>query len=176
MITEAQARTILTLLTVEYPEFYRNLSNMEVKLHIARICKDYEEMEFPQVYAAYEACVRKCKFPPKTADIFEFLQSQTCHKKLEPAEARKAILKAVSNGIYNADDEFKKLPDELKEVMTVYDIKEMAVFTTRDLKFQIDSILKQLAERQQLNADYELLTTKGKALFSNASTAMLETK
>lgn len=172
MITQQEAQTILTLLSVEYPENYRNLSEMEVKLHIGRLCKNYEQLEFPQVYAAYEACIRKCKFAPKTADIFEFLRGQVCDK-LEAAEARKAILKAVSNGTYGAAEEYENLPAELKEVMTSYDIREMAILDTRDLDFHINSILKQLAEKQKVADDYALLSDKGREAFADKSTKVL---
>lgn len=109
---------ILAVLETAYPNFYKNCTSAEVDQIVTLYQLMFKDCNYRLVSMAITELINTFKYPPTVADIKEKMYELTTHDTEQSAtELWDKLLKAIRNGYYGAEEEFKKLPDEVKEFL-----------------------------------------------------------
>ena len=106
-----------------------------------------------EVFYALNRCLSKCKYPPSIAEIkMELMPEDDFNEE----EAWAMILKAGKNGNYEAEQEWEKLPNEIKSVTTPGTIREIALAEDGDVPFIKRDVMNSLRARHTRNINNRL--------------------
>ena len=112
-MTHEGVKRLLMVMTSAYPNFHP--SNMAMTLDVwENILKDYNDSDVAQALKDY--IINDTKgFAPAIGQIIENLH--TDNNDPGELEAWGLVRKAIRNGTYGAEDEFRKLPDVVKKAV-----------------------------------------------------------
>ena len=145
---------ILGILKTSYPNFYKDMSNSEMYNVLDLWSEMFEKDDLNLVKLAVKELIQTLKFPPTIADVKQKMDELTCKETL-PVDLWASLKKAVRNSIYNAEEEFAKLPEECKMfIKSPAQLREIAVMdsdvvdsvTKGQFLKQIETIQKRLKE------------------------------
>jgi hypothetical protein len=135
---------ILLILESTYPSFYKDLSENHKKAMVEVWLLQFINLEYKIVYNAVMDLISICKFPPTIAEIKQYIAKETNKSDMTAAEAWSYVYKAICNSLYNASDEFNKLPNkvkimigsptELRRLATNDNPAELSIYQKRFLK------------------------------------------
>jgi hypothetical protein len=115
-MTADETKTVLKLLRVAYPNFYRNITAKEANDIIDVWAVMFEDEPLPLVLEAVKATIATKKdFPPDIATIKEKIQLITQPCEMTEIEAWNIVKKAVS--VYNTQENFERLPETLQKLV-----------------------------------------------------------
>lgn len=126
-MTRNEIIVVLGILKTAYPNFYKNLSKEEM-LDIVNLWSDmFQDSDSRIVTVAVKELINSFQYPPTIADVKNKMYSLTNNDKT-PSELWDRLQKAISRGIYHSEEEFEKLPDEVKEfIRSSKQLKELAM-------------------------------------------------
>lgn len=126
-MTRNEIIVVLGILKTAYPNFYKNLSKEEM-LDIVNLWSDmFQDSDSRIVTVAVKELINSFQYPPTIADVKNKMYSLTNNDKT-PSELWDRLQKAISRGIYHSEEEFEKLPDEVKEfIRSPRQLKELAM-------------------------------------------------
>ena len=107
----------MAVLKAAYPRFYADFDKDEFMSTVNLWHSMLKDKDFETVSAAVKACIAVSKFPPTIADIYECMSEITLPKQKTAFEAWELVKKAVRNSLYNSEEEFKKLPEDVREIV-----------------------------------------------------------
>ena len=117
-MTKEDVSKIMTVLQVAYPRYYAGQSAEEKLQAINLWHMMLEEYPYELVQKAVKTVIATNKFPPAISEIIEkigFLKSEGSMTELE---AWGYISKAIRGSTYRAKEEWEKLPEELKHIVS----------------------------------------------------------
>lgn len=169
-MTIDETKMILGILKTAYPNFYKEMSKQEM-LNIINLWADmFKNDNSKLVTVAVKELINTFQYPPTIADIKNKMYYLTNQEKT-PSELWDRLQKAISKSIYYSEEEFEKLPDEVKEfVRSPRQLKELAMMdsdvvhsVTKGQFFkQIEIIQKRKEEdKKMLPESKELLAVIG---------------
>lgn len=127
-MTREETKQLLEILRIAYPRTYANMSDTEMKEQIGFWYDMFKEYDIAIVAAACKGYVKSNEYPPTVAGLQRQIDYLLPRESV--AEAFDCIRKACKNGIYGAEEEFEKLPEDCKRwVVSVDAIREMARLT-----------------------------------------------
>lgn len=126
-MTIDETKMILGILKTAYPNFYKEMSKQEM-LNVVDLWADiFKNDNSKLVTVAVKELINSFQYPPTIADVKNKMYSLTNNDKT-PSELWDRLQKAISRGIYHSEEEFEKLPDEVKEfVRSPRQLKELAM-------------------------------------------------
>lgn len=150
---------LFAVIEAVYPDFASKLNIEEYKGLIALWTELFDE-PFEVVSNAVRAFIATDEkgFAPKPGQIKALIRRLYSEEEMTEAEAVNLIMKATRNSIYNAGEEFKKLPPNLQRLVgSPTQLREWAVSDSISVNSVIASNLQRsyrvMAERQsELNA------------------------
>ena len=111
-MTKEEMIAIMQYFQAAYSKFYENANPKDV----IRVWYDvFKDEDFIIVGAAAKNYVKTHKYPPTVAEIME--QIELIKEPDTDTDLWGLIYKAVSNGLYNSEEEFKKLPPECQSFL-----------------------------------------------------------
>ena len=115
-MTVQETNKILALMVEAYPKFNEGRNPVMTSKLWSTIFQDdpYEWVE--KAFMAFVATDTK-GFPPSPGALKEKIQQLTATEEPTEIEAWGMVLKAISNGLYGAKEEFAKLPREIQEII-----------------------------------------------------------
>ena len=117
---------ILGILKTAYPNFYKDMKKDEMYNTIDLWNEMFEMDDVNLVKVAVKEYIQTGTFPPSIAEIKNKIYKLT-NRETTPAELWNCLQKALKNGIYGSEEEFEKLPAEVKAfVKNPAQLKEMA--------------------------------------------------
>lgn len=169
-MTVDETKMILGILKTAYPNFYKEMSKQEM-LNVVDLWADmFKNDNSKLVTVAVKELINSFQYPPTIADIKNKIYNLTNEEKT-PSELWDRLQKAISRGIYHSEEEFEKLPDEVKEfIRSPKQLKELAMMdsdvvhsVTKGQFFkQIEVIQKRKEEdKKMLPESKELLAVIG---------------
>lgn len=126
-MTIDETKMILGILKTAYPNFYKEMSKQEM-LNVVDLWADmFKNDNSKLVTVAVKELINSFQYPPTIADVKNKMYSLTNNDKT-PSELWDRLQKAISKSIYYSEEEFEKLPDEVKEfVRSPRQLKELAM-------------------------------------------------
>lgn len=135
---------ILLILESTYPSFYKDLNENHKKAMVEVWLLQFTNLEYRIVYKAVMELISVCKFPPTIAEIKQCIAEEMYKDDMTAVEAWGCVYKAICNSLYNATEEFNKLPDkakfiigspsELRRLAENVNPTELCIFQNRFLK------------------------------------------
>ena len=118
-MTRAETKQILAVLRAAYPNFYRNVTDSDVKDTINLWTSLFEDDDAILVAAAVKSIIvaNARDFPPNIGTIKEQMRKLAQDDDISEMEAWAKISAACRNGIYGAQEEFNKLPYMLQKIV-----------------------------------------------------------
>lgn len=129
-MTREETIAIMGVLKTAYPAFYRDMTREAALQAIALWTEEFAEEPGAVVSKAVKALIktRKEGYPPTIGEVTEAVHDLTEGKGLSEQEAWNMVERACSNGIYDYDKEFAKLPPIVqKAVGSAWMIREWAM-------------------------------------------------
>ena len=164
-MTLEEAAKIVGILEFNYPDTRRHQSDEAYITYIRNWHSFFEHDRFELVEAAVRAYIATSteRFMPNVGQIKEQIRKLTAPEQMSEAEAWTRIKKALSNGLYGAEEEYAKLPPVLQRLVgSPSRLREWAQMDADTVESVIGSniqrsyraISAQEAEWAKLPADY----------------------
>ena len=118
-MNKKETAMILATLKAAYPSFYRDMSQ-EDAMAAANLWYDlFADNDYTLVLAAVKALIktRTNTFPPVPGEVTEQIHKLTHPDELTSADAWTMVKRAASRGLYNATEEFDKLPPPVQRIV-----------------------------------------------------------
>lgn len=109
-MTREEAIKILSIIKLAYPNFYKNITKQEAEDTINLYQEMFKSEESKIVAIAVKCLINTFKFPPTIADIKEKIYKLQQEEQEDVMDLYAKLKRAISNGIYGASEEYKKLP------------------------------------------------------------------
>ena len=133
---------IMAIIYEAYHFFYKDSSDQKAATAINLWHNMFQSESYELVEAAVYAHIAKSEHPPTVAHIKKEINFLANPDQLSEAEAINAILKAASNSLYNATEEFNKLPTTLKKLVgSPRQLREYALMDSKTMNSVIASNL-----------------------------------
>lgn len=117
-MTENETLAVLGTLRVAYPQFYKDLDGNDIARAVKLWCEMFADDDAKTVTAAVKAFIATDNkgYPPSIGIIKNRVDDLTAPEFLSEYDAWNILRKAIngSDYIWGAEEEFEKLPDDLK--------------------------------------------------------------
>ena len=171
-MTREDTIKILSVLRGAYPAFYRDITKQEAESTIALWESMFDEEPYELVAAAVKAFISGDGkgFPPAIGQIKERIRQITTPEEMTEQEAWSLVSKALRNSTYGSEEEFAKLPPDIRSV--VHDpgqLRQWAMSPADDVETVIASnFMRSFRVKQKVNKEYMALPTSVKHLMISA--------
>lgn len=166
-MTIDETKMILGILKTAYPNFYKEMSKQEM-LNVVDLWADmFKNDNSKLVTVAVKELINSFQYPPTIADVKNKMYSLTNNEKT-PSELWDRLQKAISRGIYHSEEEFEKLPDEVKEfIRSPKQLKELAMMDS-DVVHSVTKgqFLKQIEIIQQRTVEKKKMLPQNKKILA----------
>lgn len=118
-MNRSETAQILTIMQLNYPDTFRMMSDQTLLGLVDLWQRMFAEESAELVRAAVEAHIRTStdRYMPNVGIIKEEIRRLTSQNEMTEGEAWAKISRALENGSYGAEEEFKKLPRVLQRVV-----------------------------------------------------------
>ena len=147
-MTKEQVIKLLTVLECTYPSFYRDLSENHKKAMAEIWLIQFKNIDYKNVYSAIMDLISKSKFPPTIAEIKQYMVEEMSNDDMTATEAWNCVYKSICNSLYNAAEEFNKLPNKAKLIVgSASELRRLATFANpTDLGIYQNRFIKEFGE------------------------------
>lgn len=166
-----ETKTILRILRIGYPNFYKDLKKAEADEIIDLWATMFSDDPVQAVVGAVKSLMCDLKFPPTIADVKEKINFLTQPEQMTEQEAWNRISKAMRNSTYHASEEFEKLPDILKQLVGgPSQLKEWAMMEGKEVQTVVSSnLMRSYKVKAAKEKEYQSLPGDVKRLIENPS-------
>lgn len=136
MVNKQETIQILSLLKTAFPNAYKGMPAATLENTVSLWNKMFEEDSFETVGKAVYSLIatRESGWSPAIGEVKAEISKLKVTDMPTEEEAWLSVRKAVSNGLYNSEKEFKKLhPAVQKAVGAAWQLKEWANFSDADM-------------------------------------------
>lgn len=118
-MTVDETLKIMAVLKASYPNFYRDMKRRDAEGIVNLWTEMFSEDDYRLVSAAVKALIASDSkgFPPVIGQVKEKLRLLTDKKDMTEQEAWGLVAKAVRNGIWGSQEEFDKLPEDIRRIV-----------------------------------------------------------
>lgn len=161
--------TMLSILKVAYPNFYKDVSKEEVEQTTILYQEMFKDYDSKLVFFAVKELVNSFKYPPTIADIKDKIYQLTNVEDKSASELWDCLLKAIRNGSYGSEQEFKNLPDIVKDyVISSRQLQELAQMDSDIINSVVKGqFLKQVENLKQRAKEKNVMLKETKDLIEN---------
>lgn len=113
-----EMRDLLTIMRLNYPQSFKTYTREQSEAYLDMMYEAFKDDPTPLVVSAVKTIMYTDvrDFAPNIAQIKAKMHTLT-HKDMTAEEAWNLVLSACSNGIYGAEDEFNKLPEDIQSLV-----------------------------------------------------------
>lgn len=142
-MNKQQVVELVTLLQTEYPQSFTRLDARQMAAKINLWQDEFKDDNSEEVYTAVRTLMRSGRqWAPTFGEIREKMRSMNAPEELSETAVLDIISRAAANGTYHADEEFKKLPPELQEIVhSPTQLREWAMMDADSFKTVIGSFV-----------------------------------
>lgn len=117
-MTQAEAGKIIYTIKASYPSHFENMTNDDIKNMVRVWAGLFRDKSYEQISMGLEIyLMSETKgFPPSPGQIVDCIQKAK-PQEMTDAEAWGLVRKAIRNGIYGAEEEYAKLPDDCQRAV-----------------------------------------------------------
>ena len=160
---------MLSLLKVAYPNFYKDVSQEGIEQTTILYQEMFKDFDTKLVLLAVKELINNFKYPPTIADIKEKIYQLTNVEDKSASELWECLLKAIRNGSYGSEQEFKNLPSIVKEyVRSPRQLQEMAQMDSDTIHSVVKGqFLKQIENLKQRRKEEMMIMSETKNYIQN---------
>lgn len=153
---------ILAVLKATYPNFYKDMSKQEINDTINIWSEMFKEDPYELITIVIKEVISTSEYPPTIATIKKKMYELTHTNEESNSELWERLLKAIRNGYYGSEQEFKMLPDIIKEFLgspeQLRSIAEMDSETIHSVvkgQFlrQIENLKERVRQKEMMSSD-----------------------
>lgn len=118
-MTVEETLKIMAVLKASYPNFYRDMKRKDAEGIVNLWADMFSGDDYRLVAVAVKALIASDSkgFPPVIGQVKEKLRLLTGREEMTEQEAWGLVAKAVRNGIWGAQEEFEKLPEDVQRIV-----------------------------------------------------------
>ena len=160
---------MLSILKVAYPNFYKDVSKEELEQTTNLYQEMFKGYDPKIVFIAVKELIATLKFPPTVADIKDKIYQLKNVEDKSASELWDCLLKAIRNGSYGSEQEFKNLPSIVKEyVVSPRQLQEMAQMDSDTIHSVVKGqFLKQIENLKQRRKEENTMLNETKEYIQN---------
>lgn len=152
-MTKQETTMILGVLKTSYPNFYKDMDKRQMLDTIELWSEMFVNEDLEIVKVAVKCLINTLRFPPTIADIKDEIYKLKNNQQEDIMVLYSKLKKAISNGIYGASEEFKKLPPVVQKfVGTPSQLREWAIdenFNDNVLRGQFSKQIETFRQREK---------------------------
>lgn len=133
---------ILSLLQANYPDSFRGMSKQAAEVKVNLWADMFSEEPFEVVAAAAKAYIATDTggFMPNIGQLKDMIHRMKQGQQMTQMEAWDAVAKAIRNGLYGAEEEFRKLPPAVQRTVgSPAQLKEWAMMDAETVQSVVAS-------------------------------------
>ena len=169
----AETLKIFSVIKAEYRNHFKDISAVDANAMVDLWTEMFADVDYGIVGAAVKSYIlsNTSGHPPKVGQINELIKKLTEPEPMTEQEASNLIFKALSNGIYNAESEFDKLPPILQTLVGSPNmLREWAMMDSDTVKSVIASnIMRSYRVAEERHRVKEALPSNIRAMLEEAS-------
>lgn len=175
-MTREEAIKILTVLKANYQNLYKNISKKEAEDIIELYQIMFKDCDYKLVNLAVTELINTFQYPPTIADIKNKMYELSNKDEKSPTELWDKLLKAIRNGTYGYNEEFKKLPKEVQEfVREPFQLHELAGLESGKIHTVVKGqFLKQIEIIKQRKKEESIMLQETKQILFNGDYKLLD--
>jgi hypothetical protein len=164
---------VLTVLQTAYPAFYRGQTDQQAWNAIDLWANQFANDSYDIVSSAVSSMIstRTSGYPPNIGEIKAVIYRLTTPKQLTPQEAWSMVYRIIGMGIYHADEEWEKLPDQVKNAITPVQIREWAMDENFNEGVAASNFMKSFQISQKREQELAMIPENVKALLRSVGKA-----
>lgn len=118
---------MLSVLQISYPNFYKGFSKQQLESTVNLYEEMFKEDDPKLVLSALKQVINTSEYPPTIATIKNKMYEMTHHNEIDNNDLWDSLVRAIQNSSYHSEEEFKKLPELVKEyIRSPRQLQEMA--------------------------------------------------
>lgn len=174
-MTKQETAKMMAVLKTAYPRYYAGKSESEQREAWNLWHMMLGEYEYGVVAAAVKALIATLKYPPTIADVTEKIRMLTVPEGMDESEAWNYVRKAVRNSLYNAGEEFDKLPEECRAVVCAPEqLRAWAMLDEDEFNTVVASNFKRSYRNTSAKRrEYDMLPPEVKGMLDEISVKMI---
>lgn len=118
-MTRSEAIMIFNILKAAYPNSYKGMTKDDANNVINLWCDMFDDEDDRYIGLAVKAFITSDTkgFPPTIGQLKNMIYKLKNPDEMTEQEAWNHVMKALSNSLYNAEEEFKKLPEVIQRIL-----------------------------------------------------------
>lgn len=169
-MNKSETSKIIAVLMASYPNFLNNKTATDIQATISvwdEMLKDYS---YQEVSIAVKVCITqdKSNFAPSIGQVInKIIGFKTQGNELTEQEAWNLVSKATKNSAYHATEEYEKLPEVVKQIVTPSQLKEWSQMDSDSVQSVVASnFMRSYKAKVASNKEYQALPNNIKQLLS----------
>ena len=152
---------VLGTLQAAYPNFYRGQTREQIEAAVNLWTDQFAEADYKMVTAAVKGIIatRTEGYPPTIGLVNEMIRKLS-EPWLTPMEAWGIVRKALRNGIYGAEEEWAKFPEEVKAAITPEQIRAWAADDNFNEGVASSNFMRSFTIRQKNSQDMKVISER----------------
>ena len=171
-MNKIETASILAILKTAYPAFYKNSDEINDAINLWAMMFQTDSPKI--VTEAVKAMIITLKYPPTIADVKEKIRLITTPDQMTEFEAWGIVYNAISQSSYRAQEEFEKLPQNIKRLIgSPNQLKEWALMESETVNSVIQSnFMRSFKTALKNESDRAMLPESTKQLISGLAERM----
>lgn len=169
-MNKSETSKIIAVLMASYPNFLNNKTPTDIQATINvwdEMLKDYS---YQEVSIAIKTCIvqDKSNFAPSIGQVInKIIGFKNQGNELTEQEAWNLVSRATKNSAYNATEEYEKLPESVKQIVTPSQLKEWSQMDSDSVQSVVASnFMRSYKAKVASNKEYQALPNNIKQLLS----------
>ena len=169
-MNKSETSKIIAVLMASYPNFLNNKTPTDIQATISvwdEMLKDYS---YQEVSIAVKVCITqdKSNFAPSIGQVInKIIGFRNQGNELTEQEAWNLVSRATKNSAYHATEEYEKLPEVVKQIVTPSQLKEWSQMDSDSVQSVVASnFMRSYKAKVASNKEYQALPNNIKQLLS----------
>ena len=175
-MTRNQTIQVLKILKKAYPNFYKGFSKEDSKDAIDLWATMFEDEDVVMVASAVKAYIATDEkgFPPVIGQIKNKIHSLSGSSGVTEIEAWEKVKNAIRNSLYNAKEEYYKLPENIQRLVgSPSTLREWAMLDISELDTVVQSnFMRSYKARQEHEKEYLALPKSVREITQEVANAL----
>ena len=160
-MTRLEIAELMTVMQANYPDSFKGQSDAVIGAKIALWFDFFKQYPKEVVFSAAKAFIANDTkgFMPNIGQINDYLQKLTQSDDMTEGEAWGHVARALKNSLYNAEQEFQRLPDRIQRLVGSHNqLKEWAMMDAEVVHSVVSSNFQRtFRARKKSDMEYERL-------------------
>ncbi len=178
-MTKIETMGVMAILKAAYPLYYKDKSKEELTSVVNLWTELFANDDINLVKAAVKRHIATDTkgFPPVIGQIKQSLVKIVEPNELSEQEAWNLVSKAIRNSAYHATEEYEKLPELIKQIVTPLELSEWAKIEKKEtIQVVASNFMRSYTVKLSSNREYQALPNDIKKLMNNSTLAIEDNK